>query len=194
MTRGPLVVLSGPSGSGKTTVVDRLLATTRLPLRRAVTATTRAPRAGEQDGVHYHFWTREQFQEKVAGGQMLEWAFVHGRDYYGTPRAEVEPVRDQGKGVILIIDVQGAAKIRELCPGDHLSVFLWTTEEEYERRLRARGTETDETIRARLATARDELARRGEFMLTIRNDDLATAVADLEKAIRAYAPAWATEV
>jgi guanylate kinase len=189
MTRGPLVVLSGPSGSGKTTVVDRLLATTRLPLRRAVTATTRPERPGEQDGVHYHFWTPQRFQEAIDHGELLEWAVVHGRDYYGTPRDEVEPVREQGKGVILIIDVQGAARIRELYPGDHLSVFLWTTEEEYERRLRQRG-ETEESIRRRLATARDELARRGEFDRTIRNDDLTTAVADLEEAIRAYAPAW----
>src|SRR5947209_5390237 len=123
MGRGPLVVLSGPTASGKTTVVDRLLATSPLAprLRRAVTATTRSPRPGEVDGVHYHFWTPQRFQEALAGGEMLEEAVVHG-NHYGTPREEVEKFRDQGKGVILIIDVQGAAQVRRLYPGDHLSV------------------------------------------------------------------------
>jgi guanylate kinase len=190
VARGPLVVLSGPSGSGKTTVVERLLATTDLPLKRAVTATTRAPRTGEVDGVHYHFWTRDYFRERLDRGEMLEHAVVHERDFYGTPRDEVEPVREQGRGVVLIIDVQGAAQVRDLYPGDHLSVFLWTTEEEYRRRLEARGTETAEAIERRLATARRELARRGEFMLAIHNDVLETAVAQLEAAIRDYAPAW----
>lgn len=194
MLRGPLVVVSGPSGSGKTTVVGRLLATSRLPLRRAVTATTRAPRAGEVDGAHYHFWSPARFQEEIASGEMLEWAVVHGQDHYGTPRSEVEGPREQGKGVILIIDVQGAAQIRQKFPADHLSVFLWTTEAEYERRLRARGTETESAIQTRLLTARGELARRGEFLRAIRNEELGSAVAELEAAIRAYAPAWADEV
>src|SRR5688500_5196220 len=92
----PLIVLSGPSGVGKTTLVDELLRTSALPLRRAVTATTRDPRPGEQDGVHYHFWTAERFREAIAAGEMLEYAEVFGREFYGTPRSEVDPYRTRG--------------------------------------------------------------------------------------------------
>src|SRR5688500_6028875 len=87
----PLIVLSGPSGVGKTTLVDALLRRTALPLRRAVTATTRAKRPDEIAGVDYHFWTRERFAEAIARGEMVEHAEVHGKDTYGTPRAEVDP-------------------------------------------------------------------------------------------------------
>src|SRR5262249_1507596 len=109
--RGPLVVVSGPSGVGKTTVVEELLKTTTLPLRRAITATTRNPRPGEERDVSYHFWTPEQFAKAKA--ELLESAVVHGKDSYGTPRSEVDPFRADGEGVILVIDVQGAEQVRE---------------------------------------------------------------------------------
>src|SRR5947208_1906839 len=108
MVKGPLIILSGPSGSGKSTVVRRLLASPDPPLRLAVSATTRPPRAQEQDGKHYHFWTRERFQQGIEAGEFLEWAEVFA-NLYGTPRQEVEPWRERGVGVILEIDVQGAA-------------------------------------------------------------------------------------
>jgi guanylate kinase len=185
MPKGPLVILSGASGSGKSTVVARLLRTTGLRLRKAVTATTRAPRGAETNDLSYHFWSRERFEEAIRNDELLEHAVVHGRDYYGTPRAEVEPYREQGVGVILVIDVQGAEQIRRLYPGDHLSVFLTAgPPEEYERRLRARGEEDEATIRRRLATAEAELARQNEFEYTVVNTDLGTAVAELERLIR----------
>jgi guanylate kinase len=119
----------------------------------------------------------------LAAGAFLEHALVHGTDYYGTLRSEVEPYRERGIGVILNIDVQGADQVRKLYP-DHASVFLQAPSmEEYERRLRARGTEEDATIRRRLETARAELARAGTYQYVITNDDLARATAALREAV-----------
>src|SRR4051812_19780065 len=120
----PLIVLSGPSGVGKTTLVDGLIDRKTLPLRRAVTATTRKPRPGEIPDVSYHYWTHEQFNQAIDRNEMLEWAEVHGVDFYGTPRFEVEPYLAQGIGVILVIDVQGAGQVRLRYTGEHLSVFV----------------------------------------------------------------------
>src|SRR5947199_4011324 len=106
MPRGPLIILSGPSGSGKTTVIQRLLADPPGPLRLSVSATTRPARPDEREGVDYYFWTREEFERRLAAGEFLEHAVVHGVDYYGTLRAEVEPYLTAGRGVVLDIDVQ----------------------------------------------------------------------------------------
>lgn len=181
----PLIVVSGPAGVGKTTIVDRLLEAARLPrTRRAVTATTRDRRGDEADGINYHFWSREKFEAARDAGEMLEWAVVYGRDYYGTPRSEVDPYLKEGIGVILVIDVQGAAKVREACP-DCLTVFVTAPSfEVLEARLRGRATESEERILKRLATAREELTRQGEFHHAIVNDDLNRAVSELAGIIR----------
>jgi guanylate kinase len=186
MTKGPLIILSGPSGSGKSTVVERLLERARqedLRLRVSVSVTTRPPRAGEQDGVHYHFWTRTQFDEAVRAGSFLECAEVHGA-CYGTLQSEVEGPREKGIGVILVIDVQGAAQVRERCP-DSVSVFLRPPSlEVLEQRLRWRGTESEAAIQRRLENARRELERSGEYEYEVLNDNLETAVGRLLEIIR----------
>jgi guanylate kinase len=180
---GPLIIVSGPSGSGKSTLLGRLLAESDLPLHLSVSATTRAPRSGEVDGKHYYFWTRERFEEAQRAGEFLEWAEVHGC-LYGTLRSEVDPYRAQGTGVILDIDVQGAAAIRGLYP-DSVSIFLRTSSlQTYEARLRQRGTESDQAIQRRLAAAGRELAHAEEYDYQVVNDDLATAVAEVEYIVR----------
>jgi guanylate kinase len=180
----PLIVISGPSGVGKTTLVDALLSRTSLPLRRAITATTRNARPGEVPEVSYHFWGHDRFREALARNEMLESAEVHGKDFYGTPLSEVDPHRVQGTAVILVIDVQGAGQVRARYPGDHLSVFVYPpTFEDLERRLRGRG-EPEESIQRRLATAHQELARRGEYDRELENGDVEAATTALEAIIR----------
>ncbi len=179
MAKAPLIILAGPSGSGKSTIIARLLKESGLPLRLSVSATTRPPRAYEHNGVHYYFWTREQFEKQRQAGAFLEWATVHDQ-WYGTLRSEVEDYRTKGIGVLLDIDVQGAAQVRDKYP-DCLSLFIRTSSwEEYERRLRKRG-EGAESIARRLATARRELERIKEFDHVIVNDDLDHAVAEVRK-------------
>jgi guanylate kinase len=174
MARGPLIIVSGPSGSGKSTLIARVIEKSSYPLRLAVSATTRTRRPGERDGVDYHFWNLDRFQQQRSAGAFLEYAQVHGQHYYGTPKSEIAAL-DKGTGVILDIDVQGAEQVRRSYPAS-MSVFVvlpsW---EMYEQRLRKRGTETEASIARRLETARSELARKDEYQHVIVNDDLETA-------------------
>jgi guanylate kinase len=182
--RAPLIVVSGPSGVGKTTLVDALLARKSLPLRRAVTATTRLPRPGEISEVSYHFWTREQFQAALEKNEMLERAQIHKQDFYGTPRSEVDPYREKGIGVILVIDVQGAGEVRLAYPNDHMSVFIAPPKfDDLRERLEGRH-ETEESIRRRLNTAPGEMARQDEYDCVLVNGNLNEATDALEAIIR----------
>jgi guanylate kinase len=182
---GPLIILSGPSGVGKSEVVKRLLARADLPLHLSVSATTRPPRAGEVDGVHYHFWSRQRFEEELRAGGFLEHAEVFGNSY-GTLRREVEPFRQRGQGVLLEIDVQGAEQVRRRCP-DAVTIFLTAPSlQTYEQRLRHRHTENEEAIRRRLEGAARELARAGEYDYRVVNDDLDRAVGEVETIIRQH--------
>lgn len=179
MPVGPLIVVSGPSGSGKTTLVRELVRTAEWPLRHSVSVTTRAARAGETDGIHYHYWSLERFRRGVEAGAFLEWADVFG-NCYGTLREEVEPHRRRGTGVLLEIDVNGWAQVRTHCP-DAVSIFIRTsTIEALEERLRERRTETEASIQRRLAGARAELERLGEYRHQVVNDRFAEAAAQLK--------------
>ena len=176
----PVTVLAGPTAVGKGTVSAAIRA--RYPqIWLSVSATTRAPRPGEVDGVHYRFVGEEEFSRLIEDGQMLEWAVVHGRNKYGTPRGPVEEKVAEGRPVLLEIDLAGARQVRETLP-DARFVFLappdWDT---LVHRLVGRGTEDEEERERRLATARVELAAEGEFDVTIVNDSVARAADELAR-------------
>jgi guanylate kinase len=177
--RGRLVVLAGPSGVGKSSVVDALRG--RLPeLFFSVSATTRDPRPGEVDGVHYRFVGPAGFDELVARGELLEWAEIHGGlQRSGTPREPVEQALAAGKPVLVEVDLAGARNIKTVLP-EAVTVFLAPPSlEELERRLRGRGTESEAQFRRRLQTAREELAACDEFDVVIVNAELQDVVSRL---------------
>jgi guanylate kinase len=181
------VVLSGPSGSGKTTIVGRLLVTSPVKLVNSISATTRAPRKNEKDGVDYYFLGREDFAAKRERGEFLECAEVHSSgNWYGTLKSEVRRARDLGGWALLEIDVQGAMRVMQDHP-NALTIFLKTsTESEFERRLRSRATESEDVIQRRLETARKELQFAPRYKFQVTNDDLDRAVKDITRIIQQW--------
>jgi guanylate kinase len=172
-----LTVLSGPSGVGKGTVFAYIRQ--RYPeIWLSVSVTTRKPRPGEQDGWHYHFVDRDEFDRMVAAGEFLEWAEYAG-NCYGTPRAPVDRRLARGLPALLEIDLQGARQVRAAMPSAQLVFLAPPTWDELVRRLVGRGTEDAETIRRRLALAREELAAEAEFDATIVNHSVPQAAAEL---------------
>ena len=176
---GRLTVLTGPSGVGKGTLVKLLLE--RHPeIWLSVSATTRAPRQGEQEGVSYFFLSREAVEKRVAGGGLLEWAEFAG-NLYGTPRQPVEERLGEGRPVLLEIELEGARQVRQSFPAG-FQVFLEPPSfEELQRRIRGRGTDSEAAIQKRLERARVELAAAPEFDARLVNGELDTALADLER-------------
>jgi guanylate kinase len=170
-----LIVISGPSGAGKSTVVDAVLAASPVPIVLSVSATTRQPRAGEVDGEDYYFLTPEQFRERQASGDFLECKEYAG-NWYGTLQSQVAAGLAEGKWVLLEIDVEGTMAVLEKHP-EALTIFVHSgSVEELERRLRARGTESEEALARRLATAKRELAQKDRYRYQVINLDVQTAV------------------
>lgn len=174
------MIVSGPSGAGKTTVLRRVFEECRLPLTPSVSATTRSPRPGEQDGVDYHFLAREEFDRRRRAGEFLEACEVYAQgDWYGTLEAEVAPRLAAGKWVVLEIDVQGTLAVVDRHP-DAITLFLKpSTPEELERRLRDRGTERPEALARRLEVARRELSAAEKYRYQVVNDDVDAAVEEI---------------
>ncbi len=177
-----VVVLSGPSGSGKSTIVNRLIESAPVPLMKVVSATTRPPRSGEKDGKDYTFLSQQEFDRRRNNGEFLEYAEVHGSGHwYGTLKSEIEHARASGKWAFLEIDVQGALNVMTEYP-EAITFFLTTpSESEYEKRLRHRGTESDDVIKRRLETARRELQFADQYRYCIVNDDLDQAVHEISE-------------
>lgn len=170
MKKGLLIIISGPSGVGKGTVREYFMKDPSLNLSYSISMTTRKPRQGEVDGVDYLFVSREEFEKKIEEGEFLEWAEFVG-NYYGTSIQQVEKLRNEGKNVILEIEVQGANQVKEKCP-DAISIFIIPPSmEELEKRIRGRRSEPEEIIQQRLAKASQELKLVGNYKYVVCNDD-----------------------
>ncbi len=183
--RGTLFVIAGPSGVGKGTVVRSIRSRIAEGLVLSVSATTRPPRAREVDGVDYYFVDEPGFDRMVADSEMLEWAEVFHGHRYGTPAGPVELHRDAGRDVVLEIDVEGARWVRERVPDAVLILLEPPSREELERRLRSRGTESDDGIAERLAKADWELSQRDLFDHVVVNDQLDGASSQVAAIIEA---------
>lgn len=182
MSKGLLLVVSAPSAGGKGTILGELFQRDEN-LRMSVSATTRHPRPGEEHGRHYFFISREEFQEMIDKGSMLEHAEYVG-NLYGTPKAPVDRWREEGHDVVLEIEVQGGAQIKKIVP-DCVSIFITPPSMAVlEKRLRGRGTEEESVIQKRLETAREELTHAEEYDYVVVNDRLEDAVDDMQAILR----------
>ena len=184
MEKGLMIVVSGPAGSGKGTVNAHLLKTGNYAF--SVSATTRAPRPGEIDGVNYYYVSKEDFEKRISEGGMLEYTEYCG-NYYGTPKEEALRVIEGGKNLILEIEVEGAMNIKRAYPEAVLIMLLPPSYKKQEERLRSRGTETEEKILARLKRAREEIAFLPKYDYVVYNEDNCDkeAAAEIESIVRA---------
>ena len=183
---GKLIIFSAPSGSGKSTIIQYLLGR-GLRLRFSISATSRAPRGAERDGVEYYFLTPDEFRSRIAEGDFLEYEEVYADKYYGTLKSEVERILAGGDNVVFDVDVVGGCNIKRFYGDKALSIFIQPPSiDELRRRLVSRGTDSPEVIESRLAKAEYELGFASRFDRVIVNDDLATAQQEAERIIRAF--------
>ena len=182
MKRGLLIILSGPSGVGKGTVREQLFKEESLNLAYSISMTTRYKRPGEKEGIDYFFVDVDTFKKKIEQGELLEYAQFVG-NYYGTPKAYVDQLLDEGKNVVLEIEVQGALQVMKKVP-DALTIFLVPPSmEELEKRIRGRRTEAEDVIKERLDKARREIATKDQYKQVVVNDDVMRAKDDIVKII-----------
>ncbi|MGV2828882.1 guanylate kinase [Myxosarcina sp. GI1(2024)] len=181
MSTGKLIAIVGPSGVGKGTIV-RSLQQRHPEIYLSVSATTRQPRPGEVEGKDYYFLSKSEFEEAIAAGEFLEWA-KYAENYYGTPKTKVAEQIERGKLVLLEIELAGAREIAQSFPNALRIFILPPSLEELERRIRNRGKNSEESIAKRLTIARTELAAKDEFDVQIVNQDLETAIAQVEATI-----------
>ena len=180
--QGKLIILSGPSGVGKGTIRERLFEDDKLNLAYSISMTTRKPRVVERHGIDYFFVTEVEFKEKIAKGELIEWAQFVG-NYYGTPKEYVERLLADGKNVVLEIEVQGAVQVKTMFP-EALSIFIVPPSlAELEKRIKKRRSEPSDVMAARLKKAAYELTLTGEYQYVVENNTLEQTVAQIEKII-----------
>jgi len=185
MAKGLLIILSGPSGVGKGTVRAQFFNNPELNLAFSISMTTREKRAGETDGVDYFFVTRERFKEAIENDELLEWTEFVG-NYYGTPLANVEKLRNEGKNVLLEIEVDGANQVKKKCP-DALSIFIVPPSlQELENRIRGRKSEPEEIVQQRLEKAGKEMGMIVDYQYVVCNDKVELAASLITEIIKAY--------
>jgi guanylate kinase len=184
--KGKLIILSAPSGSGKTTIVHFLLKQ-NLNLAFSISATSRKPRSNEKNGVDYYFFSVGDFKKKIENEEFLEWEEVYENQYYGTLKSEVERIRNQGKNVLFDIDVQGGMNLKQRYGEDALALFIQAPSPEIlEERLKKRGTDSSTQLMRRIQKSKEEMHYADRFDRVIINDDLETAQAEAEHAIRNF--------
>ena len=184
---GKLIVFSAPSGSGKTTIVQYLLKQKDLNLEFSVSATSREPRPHEVNGKDYYFMSLKEFKQHIKNDDFLEWEEVYRDNFYGTLKAEVKRIWDEGKNVIFDIDVVGGLDIKHIYPEQTLAVFVKPPSvEELKIRLKKRKTETDERINMRVAKASIEMATAPQFDKILINNDLDTALKEAHELVKSY--------
>lgn len=184
MSEGKIIVISAPSGSGKSTIINAILDKGDIDMQFSVSATNRAPRQGEVDGVNYHFLSTEQFRDAIANNDFVEWEQVYPGRYYGTLKSEVTNKCKSGTNVLLDIDVHGALNVKKLYGGQAKIIFIMPPSIAHLRqRLEHRGTEPAEIINERLSRAEYEIAQANNFDAIVVNDELDKAVADTSKEI-----------
>lgn len=178
MKNGKIIIFSAPSGSGKSTLIGHLLK--RFPqLEFSISATSRAPRGSEVNGKEYYFLTNEEFKNKVAAGEFVEWEEVYAGTCYGTLRSELKRIWDKGHVIVFDVDVKGGVNLKKIFGADALSIFIMPPSvEELRRRLEKRGTDAPETIAKRVAKAEEEITYAPLFDKIVINDSLETAIAD----------------
>ena len=183
---GRLVIFSAPSGAGKTTIVQHLLER-GLNLEFSISATSRAPRNGEKNGIDYFFMSAEEFRRKIKKGDFIEWEEVYHDHYYGTLKSEIERIRGNGNHVIFDVDVVGGLNLKNIFGRDAISVFIMPPSiKELELRLRSRATDNEEKIIMRINKANSEIGMAGEFDHVIINDDLDRAINEAELLVKEF--------
>ena len=186
-----LIIFSAPSGSGKTTIVKHLLSLDPLNLAFSISATSRAPRGEEVHGKEYYFLSAEEFKQRIADNDFLEWEEVYQNYFYGTLKSEVERLWAMGKNVVFDIDVAGGLRIKKQFPDQTLAIFVEPPSiAVLEERLRARQTETEEKIQMRLDKAAQEMATAHLFDVIIKNDDLPRALQEAEDLVTDFINKW----
>lgn len=183
---GKIIIFSAPSGSGKTTIVKELLKS--FPqFEFSISATSRQPRGREQHGADYYFLSPEEFRQKVEQGAFVEWEEVYAGTCYGTLKSEMERIWSQGHVILFDVDVMGGINLKRIFGEEACSIFVMPpSKEELERRLRGRGTDSEEVILKRLGKAEFELSKAPEFDHTVINDDLSTAISETTQLINDF--------